>query len=114
MTTSGPRYHIPFPKNFLSLNARPSKASDATTSPDSIEASHSFLSNRPAVPRHFSISSVSSTGSIPDSPPSQAADASVFKQAIPAFLALNTKFVGPPPTAKDGSEPQSPFLSNRR
>ncbi|KAF2265936.1 hypothetical protein CC78DRAFT_578787 [Lojkania enalia] len=117
MSTSGPRYHIPFPTNYLALNTRPSKPTPSAdvTSPESEVPSHNFLSNRPAVPRHSSISSNSSdssTSTMPESPTSNTFDASpVIKQSVPTFLALNSKYAAPP--AKPTPVVQSAFLSNR-
>ncbi|ORY18550.1 hypothetical protein BCR34DRAFT_320778 [Clohesyomyces aquaticus] len=106
MSTSAPRYHIPFPKTFLSLNAKPSKLPSTgmsiVTAPTIEPPTHNFLSNKPAA-RHFSMSSTTSTASTassvsePSSPASKAVDAAQMN-GVPAFrnwLTLNAKFNGP-------------------
>lgn len=120
MSSSSPRYHIPFPKAFLSLNATTKKGTfdnTITTSPESELATHSFLSNRStATARHASISSVSSVGSSSSeasSPPTKAVDSPGIKPAVPAFLTLNSKYATPPATAKEMSGDKHSFLSNR-
>ncbi|KAF2472941.1 uncharacterized protein BDR25DRAFT_312813 [Lindgomyces ingoldianus] len=124
MSTSAPRFHIPFPKTFLSLNAKPTKLPSVNTimSPEPEVPTHSFLSNRPNASRHFSISSSTSSGSVtisePASPTVQAADAANMN-GMPAFqtwLPLNAKFNPPPKSAGEmtvGGGVKSPFLSNR-
>ncbi|KAF2742107.1 hypothetical protein M011DRAFT_462720 [Sporormia fimetaria CBS 119925] len=116
MSTSGPRYHIPFPRNFLSLNTPLKK----TTTPPTTSAAlpvvdaeaHTFLSNRPSG-RTNSMSSDTSSGSIistPSSPAAQAVTTPVLEQKV-AFLPLNSKYAAPPTQAKimfPGG-----FLSNR-
>lgn len=129
-------HHIPFPRNFLSLNTPVKKTnvnapppSDvvpaATASPESERSAHSFLSNRPIaipgtshVPRQSSISSVSSvdTASIASSSPpaSEPASSPVLKTSVPAFLPLNTKHAAPPAPPKEMSgDKGGGFLSNR-
>ncbi|KAH7128730.1 hypothetical protein B0J11DRAFT_277538 [Dendryphion nanum] len=119
MSTSGPRYHIPFPKNFLSLNTPVKQATtgDASAAGQPVPV-HNFLSNRTQmVPRHASVSSVSSitsddsARSAPSSPPSQAADSPVLAAKVPAFLALNSKHEA----ATHAGEvlKGNPFLSNK-
>ncbi|KAF2193072.1 hypothetical protein K469DRAFT_283246 [Zopfia rhizophila CBS 207.26] len=117
MSTSGPRYHIPFPTNFLSLNT-PSPKKPTTAALQGETTSHSFLSNRQTAPRSASISSVSSSGSnssVPSSPPTKSADAS----PVQSFLTLNTKFRAPSTsaagmtTSPDTSAGKHRFLSNR-
>ena len=121
MSTSH-RHHIPFPKNFLSLNARLHQTPiDNVTSPSGEPIAHNFLSNRPVVPRHASVSSVTSVssndsvGSAPSSPPVHAAASPILAPALTAFLALNHKYSAPPATATalNLSGEKSPFLSNR-
>ncbi|KAF2109840.1 hypothetical protein BDV96DRAFT_604334 [Lophiotrema nucula] len=112
------RHHIPFPKAFLSLNTPPSKLTAEGVAALELEAAgHNFLSNRPDVARHSSISSVSSsssTGSVPESPSSIAVDASpVAKQAVATFLALNTKYAAAPIVASPIGVEKSAFLSNK-
>lgn len=122
MSTSGPRYHIPFPTAFLSLNPSAHKrtgSNGSVTSPDAEVTPHNFLSNRPIVPRHSSVSSATSdsavsVGGAPSSPPTKVADSPVLEQKVPAFLALNSKFVAPPTTAGEMSVEKSPFLSNKK
>ncbi|KAF2245650.1 hypothetical protein BU26DRAFT_568210 [Trematosphaeria pertusa] len=123
---SSSRHHIPFPRNFLSLNTplkkpAPSTMDAVVASPES-EVPNTFLSNRAHhVPRQASVSSVSSVetvdGAAPVSPTSsESAPSPEFKPALPAFqpLALNTKYAAPPATAKDMSgDKGGPFLSNR-
>ncbi|KAF2799835.1 hypothetical protein K505DRAFT_43881 [Melanomma pulvis-pyrius CBS 109.77] len=117
MSASGPRYHIPFPTAFLSLNTKPSKTNAdgvVVASPETSTA-HSFLSNRSVVPRHSSISSESSTSSatsIPSSPPAQIIESPTLKAALPTFLALNSKHTAPPTSVKDAGD-KTPFLSNK-
>ncbi|KAF2650820.1 hypothetical protein K491DRAFT_116500 [Lophiostoma macrostomum CBS 122681] len=121
MSTSH-RHHIPFPKNFLSLNARLHQTPVDNVFPPSAEATpHNFLSNRPVVPRHASVSSVTSVSSndsavsAPSSPPVQAAASPILAPAMPAFLALNHKYSAPPTTSQalNLSGEKSAFLSNR-
>ncbi|KAF1361521.1 hypothetical protein EJ07DRAFT_44060, partial [Lizonia empirigonia] len=70
-------YHIPFPKNFLSLNTpvkRTGGLSSSAVAQLPEQPAHGFLSNRStSMPRHQSVSSVSSstaTESVGGSPPS--------------------------------------------
>ena len=121
-STSGPRYHIPFPKNFLSLNSPVQRAANVNPPATDEQAAvpvHNFLSNRTQfVPRHASVSSVSSIASddsnrsAPSSPPTKAADSPVLAPKAPAFLALNSKHAAPPTDAKEILK-DNPFLSNR-
>lgn len=119
-STSGPRYHIPFPKNFLSLNTPVQRSANVNPpTHDQAVPVHNFLSNRTqSVPRHASVSSVSSiasddsTRSAPSSPPTKAADSPVLAPKAPAFLALNSKHAAPPTDAKEILK-NNPFLSNR-
>ncbi|PSN70622.1 hypothetical protein BS50DRAFT_265092 [Corynespora cassiicola Philippines] len=121
--SSGPRYHIPFPTAFLSLNTREQKSvvnrdAAASSSPESELAPHGFLSNRPnALPRHSSISSVASdasTSSTPSSPATQATDAPVSATPVPAFLTLNSKPSAAPAPAKEMTPAEKHnFLSNK-
>lgn len=115
---SSSRHHIPFPRNFLSLNTPTKKANDAgfvTRSPESEVPPHTFLSNRThPVPRHSSMSSVSSDESTIASPqplPNDGEHSHGLKPALMAFLRLNTKHVAAPRPAEDGVK--SPFLSNK-
>ncbi|KAF2004652.1 hypothetical protein P154DRAFT_571863 [Amniculicola lignicola CBS 123094] len=111
-------FHIPFPKNFLSLNS-PHKRSDSASSTDSTDSAastegHNFLSNRPVVARKASISSASGSDAVsePASPPTAPVEAK-HKPTPPSFLTLNLKH----PVAKaSGTEPAADkggFLSNR-
>lgn len=116
---SSSRHHIPFPRNFLSLNTPVKKANDTgvvATSPESEVPPHTFLSNRAhPSPRHSSMSSVSSDEStISASPrplPNDGDSSPVLKPALMSFLPLNTKHVAPPRPVGDGTK--SPFLSNK-
>lgn len=120
MSTSA-RHHIPFPRTFLSLNT-PAKKSGNTVEPVAApvaqpeQPAFTFLSNRPVVGRHASVSSVNSVESVASeaaapSPPQPAQ--TVTK--TPTFLSLNTKSAALPPTAKDTSPvDKHPFLSNRK
>lgn len=115
----GSTYHIPFPRNFLSLNTpthKKTNSGSAIASPEAEGAPHNFLSNKDA-PRHYSVSSESSSGSAispPASPSAKAVTPPAAEQKVPAFLALNTKATAPPPTAKEAkADPTSPFLSNK-
>lgn len=124
MSTSGPRYHIPFPRNFLAVNTTPRKASNPAAAPvvaPTAEAStHTFLSNKPTG-RSYSMSSDSSEGSSaprfspPASPPTKAVTSPALEQKSPVFLALNSKFTAPPTTAKELKPEKNTggFLSNR-
>ncbi|KAH7385470.1 hypothetical protein DE146DRAFT_636056 [Phaeosphaeria sp. MPI-PUGE-AT-0046c] len=115
-------YHIPFPSNFLTVNT-PVKNSGAVD-PAAVQPerfAHGFLSNRPAVPRHASVSSTSSsisetaTISAPSSPPTQAAVAPVLAASAFTPLALNAKHAGFPLASLADMTPiaRSAFLSNR-
>ncbi|KAF2621885.1 hypothetical protein BU25DRAFT_426144 [Macroventuria anomochaeta] len=137
MSTSG-QYHIPFPKNFLSLNTPIKRASDVPSSTLSNselssgavaqlpeQPAHGFLSNRSvSMPRHQSVSSVTSTstatysvgGSPPFLPAKDARSPSVSETGF-APLALNTKHAPLPPSShREMGERgvKSWFLSNRR
>lgn len=118
MTTSGPRYHIPFPTKFLSLNTKPAQKKATGTvvpAPEVEVAQHGFLSNRTMVARNSSISSVSSSGSVssaPTSPPTQVVESPTLKASVPTFLALNSKHVAPPTSAAPAGD-KTTFLSNR-
>jgi hypothetical protein len=118
------RFEIAFPRAFLSLNTPTKKAPDGaglSTSPESELASHGFLSNRP-VPitrRQTSVSSVGSVDSVasaPSPPPARDDFASaILDRAMPAFLALNTKYEAksaPAPPSKAMIDAAG-FLSNR-
>jgi hypothetical protein len=113
-----PSYHIPFPRAFLSLNTpthKKTNSGSAIASPEAEGAPHNFLSNKDA-PRHYSISSESSSGtaaSPPASPSAKAVTAPAVEQKVPAFLALNSKFAAPPATEKEMKVEKSPFLSNK-
>jgi hypothetical protein len=120
MCSTGPRFHIPFPTTFLSVNTpinfhKSASASNAS-SPDTAVPAHNFLSNRNST-RHFSISSVSSEESVSSSStaPSPAAKsdgaAPVHHQKASTFLALNSKYESLSPTI--GKKMNSSFLSNR-
>ncbi|KAF2010300.1 hypothetical protein BU24DRAFT_466957 [Aaosphaeria arxii CBS 175.79] len=119
MSTSGPRFHIPFPSNFLSLNT-PTKRSaslDGSVTAPTPAPEHSFLSNRSVAHRHPSISSVTSEDSTRSTPPAAALDAAVAPVPTPkspTFLALNHKSAAPPKNAQAlrGVVDHS-FLSNR-
>lgn len=123
MSATGPRYHIPFPSAFLSLNTPSHKktssgSGDVVTSPS--EVAHRFLSNKPTVvPRHSSISSVGSVssegsvGSPPSSPPTKVADSPIAGQKAPTFLTLNSKHAAPPKVAQEMRHDAGGFLSNK-
>lgn len=136
MSTSG-TYHIPFPKNFLSLNTpikRAGNVPSSTLSPNELSSTaiaqlpeqpaHGFLSNRSNnMPRHQSVSSVGSstaTESIGGSPPAlPAKDARSPSVGEATFtpLALNTKHAALPPSSnREMGERgvKSWFLTNRR
>ncbi|KAF9693103.1 hypothetical protein EKO04_008725 [Ascochyta lentis] len=138
MSTSG-SYHIPFPKNFLSLNTPIKRAGDvpsSTLSNSELSSSavaqlpeqpaHGFLSNRSvSMPRHQSVSSVSSSsstatesvGGSPPSLPAKDARSSSVSEAVFAPLALNTKHTPLPPSShREMGERgvKSWFLTNRR
>lgn len=115
-------FHIPFPRNFLTVNTPVKKSGTvdaAPAQPDQFD--HGFLSNRPAVPRHASVSStassVSETASVsaPSSPPSQAAVAPVVAAPVISPLALNAKHTVIPLANLADMTPiaRSAFLSNR-
>lgn len=115
-------YHIPFPRNFLTVNTPVKKSGTvdaAPAQPDQFD--HGFLSNRPAVPRHASISStassVSETASVsaPSSPPTQATVAPVVAASAFTPLALNAKHAAVPLASLADMTPiaRSAFLSNR-
>jgi len=115
MSTSGPRYHIPFPKAFLSLNTPAQKRADGAVIPSpEVDTAHSFLSNRQVTGRHYSMSSESSTSSIPSAPssPIQVVESPTLKAAVPTFLTLNSKYTAPPTTVKTTGE-KTTFLSNK-
>ena len=137
MSTSG-QLHIPFPKNFLSLNTPIQRAGDVSSStlinselsssavaqlPE--QPAHGFLSNRSvSMPRHQSVSSVTSTstatesvGGSPPSLPAKDARSSSISEAVFTPLALNTKHVPLPPSSnREMGERgvKSWFLTNRR
>ncbi|KAF1927058.1 uncharacterized protein M421DRAFT_189896 [Didymella exigua CBS 183.55] len=136
MSTSG-QYHIPFPKNFLSLNTPLKRAGDVPSSTSSNELSiaavaqlpeqpaHGFLSNRSvSMPRHQSVSSVASTstatdsvGGSPPSLPAKDARSPSVSEATFAPLALNTCHAPLPPRSHREIEDRgvkSWFLTNRR
>ncbi|KAF2279173.1 uncharacterized protein EI97DRAFT_166335 [Westerdykella ornata] len=120
MSTSGPRYHIPFPRTFLTLNAREKKTcnnnNDSVVSATTGTIAHSFLSNRPA-PRTSSFSSdTASEPSIvspPASPEAKPVASSALERKAPAFLQLNSKFTPPPTTHTELKFGTGGFLSNR-
>jgi hypothetical protein len=118
MAATGPGYHIPFPRNFLSLNTPVRKSSGSTSAiaaPEVGSFSHGFLSNRPAA-RRSSDSSDTSSGSAlspPSSPAAKAVTETVVEHKVPSFLALNSKYARPPTTATDFKVDSSGFLSNR-
>ncbi|KAI4687281.1 hypothetical protein J4E81_008129 [Alternaria sp. BMP 2799] len=119
MSSTSSTYHIPFPKNFLTVNTPVKKAaSPGIQSPtEPVVPAHGFLSNRPA--RHQSISSVSSITSItssvaappsetstisaPSSPATKAADSPVLGLKIFAPLAVNAKHALPPTSSSEMS-----------
>ncbi|KAF2820962.1 hypothetical protein CC86DRAFT_303390 [Ophiobolus disseminans] len=118
-------YHIPFPRNFLTVNTPVKKS----TSPDAAvvaaavqpqQPDHGFLSNRPAA-RHQSVSSVSSIASsdaapssAPSSPPAKALDSPVLAAKSFTPLALNAKHAPAVPSLADMTPvARSAFLSNR-
>lgn len=136
MSTSG-TYHIPFPKNFLSLNTpvkRTGGVPSSTLSNSELSSSavaqlpeqpaHGFLSNRStSMPRHQSVSSVSSStatesvGGSPPSVPAKDARSPSISEAVFAPLALNTKHTPLPPSShREMGERgvKSWFLTNRR
>ncbi|KAJ4350659.1 hypothetical protein N0V95_004564 [Ascochyta clinopodiicola] len=137
MSTSG-SYHIPFPKNFLSLNTPIKRSGDipsSTLSASELSSSaiaqlpeqpaHGFLSNRSvSMPRHQSVSSVSSdstatesVGGSPPSLPAKDARSPSVSEAVFAPLALNTKHTPLPPSSyREMGERgvKSWFLTNRR
>ncbi|KAF2198959.1 hypothetical protein GQ43DRAFT_442885 [Delitschia confertaspora ATCC 74209] len=123
--SSGPRYHIPFPTNFLAVNTPIKKSSPSTTAttparpvtPPEDMAPHSFLSNVPhKSQRTESMSSQSSAE--PSSPAFKAADATPATQkAVHIFkpLAVNQKYSPPKGAAEvllPGEEVPHMFLSN--
>ncbi|KAL1599034.1 hypothetical protein SLS59_006483 [Nothophoma quercina] len=136
MSTSS-QFHIPFPKNFLSLNTPLKRAGDvpsSTLSNSELSATavaqlpeqpaHGFLSNRStSMPRHQSVSSVTSTstatesavGSPPSLPAKDARSPSVGEATFTP-LALNAKHKAlPPNSSRELGERgvKSWFLSNR-
>ncbi|KAF2996834.1 hypothetical protein E8E13_003409 [Curvularia kusanoi] len=137
MSTSS-QYHIPFPKNFLSLNTPLQRTGDVAASPVSNtelssaavaqlpeQPAHGFLSNRPdGMHRHQSISSVStvstatdSVGGSPPSLPAKDARSPSVSEASFAPLALNTRHAPlPPSSVREGGERgvKHWFLTNRR
>lgn len=132
MSSNNSSYHIPFPKTFLTVNARPKQAAprvQPATQPE-LQSSGLFLSNRP-VQRHQSVSSVASDISVarsdastispPSSPPTKAVTSPISPSRM-AFLALNTKPEVPPSSTQEMSAAerarrmsfeQHSFLSNR-
>lgn len=137
MSTSS-QYHIPFPKNFLSLNTPIKRNGDAAAPASNTaelsssavaelpeQSAHGFLSNRPdGLQRHQSISSVTSVsttadslaGSPPSLPAKDARSPSVTEAAF-APLALNTRHAPLPPSSfREVGERgvKSWFLTNRR
>lgn len=111
-------FHIPFPRNFLTVNTPVKKSGTVDAAPAQPEQfDHGFLSNRPAVPRHASISStassVSETASVsaPSSPPAPA----VIAAPVISPLALNAKHTVVPLASLADMTPvaRSAFLSNR-
>ena len=137
MSTSS-QFHIPFPKNFLSLNTplkRAGNVPSSTLSNGELSATavtqlpeqpaHGFLSNRStSMPRHQSVSSVTSTstatdsvGGSPPSLPAKDARSPSVSEAVFAPLALNTKHTPLPPSShREVGERgvKSWFLTNRR
>ena len=131
MSTSS-QYHIPFPKNFLSLNTPLQRAGDVSTTTNELssaavaqlpeQSAHGFLSNRSAnMPRHQSVSSVSSAsesaGGSPPSLPAKDARSPSVSEASFAPLALNTRHAPLPPSSMrqiDERGVKSWFLTNRR
>ncbi|CAG5153070.1 uncharacterized protein ALTATR162_LOCUS3024 [Alternaria atra] len=117
MSSTSSTYHIPFPKNFLTVNTPVKKQSVAgLPSPtEPVVPAHGFLSNRPISARHQSISSVSSINSVaappseastisaPSSPTTKAADSPILGPKIFAPLAVNTKHALPPSTSTEMS-----------
>ncbi|KAF2639700.1 hypothetical protein P280DRAFT_45498 [Massarina eburnea CBS 473.64] len=120
------QHHIPFPKNWLSVNTPITKSTrtpgTASSPTESNIPAHGFLSNvtsRPAfVPRHSSVSSVSSI----DSTSSTASTSTAFEHAASpfpqqtshSFLSLNAKYAAPPTSAQAMKEVETNgFLSNR-
>lgn len=134
MSSTSSTYHIPFPKNFLAVNTRPKQTvlpAALTTAVANLPA-HGFLSNRASIPRHESISSVSSTASVPrsdastisapSSPTTKASDSPILGPKIFTPLAVNTKHTLPPMSVKEMSAAERQrrmsfekhtFLSNR-
>ncbi|KAJ4377077.1 hypothetical protein N0V86_006518 [Didymella sp. IMI 355093] len=137
MSTSS-QYHIPFPKNFLSLNTPvkragdvpPSTLSDSELSNAAVaqlpeQPAHGFLSNRSvSMPRHQSVSSVTSTstatdsvGGSPPSLPAKDARSPSVGEATFTPLALNSRHAPLPPSSHRAIEDRgvkSWFLTNRR
>ncbi|KAL6704039.1 hypothetical protein ACN47E_008803 [Coniothyrium glycines] len=114
MSSTSSSFHIPFPKTFLTVNARTKKAAPIVQSPTQSEfISHGFLSNQPISARHQSISSVTSVASVaqseastispPSSPNTRAADSPVLGPKIFAPLAVNTKHALPPSSTSEMS-----------
>lgn len=121
MSASGPRYHIPFPRTFLALNARekktPNNNDGVVVSPTAEMMTHNFLSNRPA-PRSSSFSSDTTSGSSvaspPASPEAKPVTSSTLEQKAPTFLQLNSKFTPPSTTGVGLKVETGGFLSNRK
>ncbi|KAF2127806.1 hypothetical protein P153DRAFT_56043 [Dothidotthia symphoricarpi CBS 119687] len=125
MATTSSSFHIPFPRNFLSVNTPIKKSKvnmPAAAEPE--QPAHGFLSNvAHHGPRHASISSLSSIGSVSDTaaPSALAPDSAGSPRLGPAVfapLALNAKHdVLPPSTAREVSAKTffipGGFLSNR-
>ncbi|KAH8632311.1 hypothetical protein IG631_13994 [Alternaria alternata] len=134
MSSTSSTYHIPFPKNFLTVNTPVKKQSGSgVQSPtEPVMPAHGFLSNRPA--RHQSVSSVSSITSVaappseastisaPSSPTTKAADSPILGPKIFAPLAVNAKHALPPSTSSEMSNAERQrrmsfekhtFLSNK-
>jgi hypothetical protein len=124
MASTNATFHIPFPKNFLAVNTPVKKAaplilpsSTESVLSEPIAYDHGFLSNRPALGRHQSISSVSSITSVatttapseastisaPSSPATKAAASPILGPKIFAPLAVNTKHALPPTSANEMS-----------
>jgi hypothetical protein len=137
MSTSS-QYHIPFPKNFLSLNTPVKRTGDVPSSSLSNnelssaavaqlpeQPAHGFLSNRStSMPRHQAVSSITSTstatdsvGGSPPALPAKDARSPSIGEATFTPLALNTKHAPLPPNSyREMGERgvKSWFLSNRR
>lgn len=134
MSTSS-QYHIPFPKNFLSLNTPLQRTGDVSATTNELssaavaqlpeQSAHGFLSNRPEhMHRHQSVSSVGSVstagdsvGGSPPSLPAKDARSPSVSEASFAPLALNTRHAPLPPSSVrqiDERGVKSWFLTNRR